>query len=348
MKYSLVELAPVAHNGSKREALHAAVRAAREADELGYERIWYAEHHHTVGYAAQDPVSLIALAARETERIRVGSGAVLLNHYSPFSIAERFLQLEALTPGRIDLGLGRATAGPLIDAALRRDRNSRPQDDFSHQVQEILAYYHHGFGPDHPFSPINLTAGMETVPDVWVLGSSGNSAALAGSLGLGYAFAGFINPGTAVAALDAHRESFQSTPFGTAQRNTMLALNIVAADDEDTAHRLTWPARLLWRRVAASGQAATTPTLAQAEAELPLDAKQQSSTFDGKTIPAQISGSPDTLKTQLEKLVEATGATEIMIQDMLIDPDLRSRSRALIAEAITRVDLSETADQPRL
>lgn len=339
MKYSLVELAPVGPSGSKHEALHAAIRAAREAEELGYHRIWYAEHHATAGYASQDPVSLIALATRETERIRVGSGAVLLNHYSPFSVAERFLQLEALTPGRIDLGLGWATGGPLIDAALQRDRNSQPMDDFAQQVQEILAYYHQAFDPEHPFASIDLTAGIAGAPEVWILGSSGNSAGLAGGLGLGYVFAGFINPGTALPALEAHRTSFRPTPFGSERRRNILALNIVAADDEDTAHRLTWPARLLWRRLSARGQRVTTPTLAEAEAELPPEVKNQPSTFDGVTIPSQLSGTAATLREQLEKLVDVTGATEIMVQDMLIDPDLRSRSRELIAEAISGVTL---------
>ena len=264
---------------------------------------------------------------------------MLLNHYSPFSVAERFLQLEALTPGRIDLGLGRATTGQLVDAALRRDRNSRPVDDFASQVQEILAPYHHGFEPNHPFSALEITVGIGSVPEVWILGSSGNSATLAGGLGLGHAFAGFINPGTAHPAINAHRESFTPTSFGASQRRTMLALNIVAADDEATAHRLTWPVRLLWQRLS-TGQPAITPTLTQAQQELPAASKQQPSTFDGSVIPAQLSGTAATLKAQLEQIVEATGATEIMVQDLLIDPELRSRSRELIAEAISGIQLS--------
>lgn len=339
MKYSLVELAPVRPGGSKAQALQAAIRSAQEAEELGYHRIWYAEHHATAGYAAQDPVSLIALAAARTNRIRVGSGAVLLNHYSPFSIAERFLQLEALAPGRIDLGLGRATAGPVIDAALQRDRSSRPVDDFAQQVQEILAYHHHAFDPEHPFSSIDLTTGIAGTPEIWILGSSGNSAGLASGLGLGYAFAGFINSGAAVPALEAHRRDFRPTAFGPGEHRSILALNIVAAEDEETAHRLTWPARALWSRLSTSGTAALTPTLAEAEQELPANLRAQSSTIDGTTIPQQISGTVDTLRAQLDTLVRATGGTEIMVQDMLIDADLRSRSRELIAEAISGIDL---------
>ncbi|MEV0685257.1 MsnO8 family LLM class oxidoreductase [Nocardia sp. NPDC050378] len=338
MKYSLVELAPVTQGRTKSEALHAAVGAASEAEALGYHRIWYAEHHHTAGYASHDPISLIALAARETERIRVGSGAVLLNHYSPFSVAERFLQLEALTPGRIDLGLGRATTGPLVDAALRRDRGSRPVDDFAQQVQEILAYYHNAFDAGHPFASLDLTGGVDSIPEVWVLGSSGNSAQLAGTLGLGYVFAGFINPGTAPAAMNAHRQSFRASPFGPADHRSILALNIVAADDEGSAHRLTWPARLLWQSLS-SGRPIFLRTVAEADAGLGPAPKAQGSTFDGSTIPQQISGTVETLRSQLQQIVNVTGATEIMVQDMLIEPDVRSRSRKLIAEAVSGVEV---------
>ncbi len=203
-------------------------------------------------------------------------------------------------------------------------------------MREILAYYHRAFEPDHPLSAIDITDRIETVPEVWILGSSGSSANLAGKLGLGYAFAGFINPGSAFAALDAHRKGFRPTAFGAAHRSTMLALNIVAADDEDTAHRLTWPARLLWRRLS-SGQAAITPTLAEAEAELAPSSKGQSSTFDGITIPSQLAGTVGTLRSQLVHLAGATGATEIMVQDMLVDSELRSRSRELVAEAISGI-----------
>ncbi|MGA9520469.1 MAG: MsnO8 family LLM class oxidoreductase [Myxococcaceae bacterium] len=334
----MVELAPVTPGGTKHEALHTALRSAEEAEALGYHRIWYAEHHNTAGYAAQDPATLIALAAQRTRNIRVGSGTVLLNHYSPFSVAERFLQLEALTPGRIDLGLGRATTGPLVDAALRRDRSCRPVDDFSSQVQEILAYYHHAFEPGHPFTSIDITAGVEGTPEVWILGSSGNSAGLAGQLGLGYAFSGFINPPMAAAGLQTHRERFRVTPFGPAGHEAILALNIVAADDEETAHRLTWPARGLFHRLS-SGQEAITPTLAEAEATLSPALKDESSRFEGSTIPRQLSGTVQTLRSQLEGIVRLTGATEIMVQDMLVDHELRSRSRERVAEAIAGIEL---------
>lgn len=334
MRYSLVELAPVTPGAGKHAALEHALAAAEEAERLGYHRFWYAEHHHTTGYAAQDPVPLIAVAARRTSRIRLGSGAVLLNHYSPYSVAERFLVLEALAPGRIDLGLGRSSAGPLIDHALRRDRRSAPPpDDFSAQVREIVGYYHHAFDTGHPYAPIDLTHGIDGVPEVWVLGSSGGSAGLAGGLGLGYAFGSHINPAATDAAVRRYRESFGETPFGRPAPAVLLTLNIVAAEDEELAHRLTWPARAL----RALGRERPVPTLAQATAELDAAQKAQPSTVRDGVLPPQISGTPESLRAQIEPLVRATGATEIMVQDMLTDPDLRSRSRELVAAALAPI-----------
>ncbi|MGO1950798.1 MAG: MsnO8 family LLM class oxidoreductase [Mycobacteriaceae bacterium] len=337
MKYSLVELAPVADGATKHDALQTALASAPEAEKLGYHRIWYAEHHNTAAFAAQDPATLIALAANATGSIRVGSGAVLLNHYSPFSVAERFLQLEALFPGRIDLGLGRATAGQVVDAALQRDRSSRRQDDYASQVQEILAYYYDAFAADHPFVSIEMTGAIPTRPEVWVLGSSGSSAGFAGQLGLGYVFAGFINPRTALPALDAHKEKFDVTPYGPDRREAILALNMVGADTEEEAKRLTWPARMMFQRLK-SGMDPHVPTLAEAESQLPLTGKMLSSTFDGTTIPEQLAGTAESLRQQLQDIVDRTGATEIMVQDMLVDHDERSRSREIIAEAVAGVN----------
>ncbi|MEV7864402.1 MsnO8 family LLM class oxidoreductase [Streptomyces hirsutus] len=193
MKLSLVEPATVAPGGDKPQALQHAVNAARQAEDLSYHRIWYAEHHDSASTASSAPEILIALAAHTTSRIRVGSGAVLLNHYSPYKVAETFLQLEALAPGRIDLGLGRATAGPVVDLVLRRDRNTPPADDFELQVQEVLAHFDRGFPAGDVFARLAPAAGIPSRPDVWILGSSGTSPQMAAELGLGYAFAGFIN-----------------------------------------------------------------------------------------------------------------------------------------------------------
>ncbi|HIW90702.1 MAG TPA: MsnO8 family LLM class oxidoreductase [Candidatus Corynebacterium avicola] len=337
MRYSLVELAPVTPGHSKPEALQRSLDAAVEAEGLGYHRIWFAEHHNALGYAAQDPVSLIALAAARTERIHVGSGAVLLNHYSPYSVAERFLQLEALSPGRVDLGLGRANGGPAADLALKRDRRSPMQDDYAEQIQEILAYYHHAFDESHPFATLDPTHGIDGVPEVFSLGSSGSSAGLAGKLGIGYAFAGFINPGSAHAALSAYRDNFEATPFGSGEPQSILALNIVAAPTQEEAHRLTWPNRAMWSDLR-DGKQGPVRLLADAEAHLTDEQKDAPSQVDGLALPQCLSGDPETLREQLQPIVTEFGVTEIMVQDALNDPELRSQSRALIAEGLGAIE----------
>ncbi|TSD40554.1 MsnO8 family LLM class oxidoreductase [Rhodococcus sp. KBS0724] len=335
MKYSLVEVAPVQPGLGKREALSAALRAAEEAEAFEYHRIWYAEHHHSTGYASQDPVPLMAIAAQRTSRIRVGSGAVLLNYHSPFAVAERFLQLEALTPGRIDLGIGHASSAPLINYALLRDRNSQPTDDYSSQVKEVAGYYFNAFEDYHPFSTIDLTSGIDGVPELWLLGSSDRSARLAAALGLRYTYGGHIAPQASSTVLSRYQAEFVATPFGPPAPQTMLTLNIVAADDDELAHKLTFPARAL----RSFGHERPIPTLAQAERELSDDDKHRPSTIQNGLIPAQISGTVESLREQLQPLIRSTGATEIMVHDMVTDLELRSRSRQLVAQALAGIQI---------
>ncbi|MFE3059916.1 MsnO8 family LLM class oxidoreductase [Nocardia sp. NPDC059239] len=335
MKLSIVELATVSPGTNKTHALEAAIASARQAEELGYHRYWYAEHHGIAGQASHAPELLIGIAARETSRIRVGSGAILLNHHSPFRITETFLQLEALAPGRIDLGLGRATTGPLIDLALRRNRNSAGTgDDFGEQVEEVLAYLHHAFPEDHPFAQIDITAGIPTRPEVWVLGSSGSSARMAGELGLGYAFAGFINPMGAERTLLRHRAAFNPTQFGPPAHRSILAVHVVVADTDAEAKRLSWSVRGQYARLAHAGTAAMTPSAAEAERELSRAEKEAPTVIVDGQWPRFLAGSPDTVREHLEHMAATTGAEEIMVQDVIPHPEDRAKSRALLAKAL--------------
>ncbi|MGW3882822.1 MsnO8 family LLM class oxidoreductase [Streptomyces sp. NPDC005055] len=334
MKLSLVELGTVTPGTSKSQALQDAVAAARQAEDLGYHRIWYAEHHNTGAFASQAPEILISLAAQSTRRIRVGSGAVLLNHYSPYKVAETFLELEALAPGRVDLGLGRATAGPLVDLALRRDRSALAADDFADQVQEVLAYLNRGFPRGHAFSRLDPMAGHSSRPDVWLLGSSGSSARLAGELGLGYAFAGFINPDAAARALLRHRAFFTAAPDKQRGGRSMLAVNAVVADTDAEARRLSWSMRALLGRLARTGASPDVPTVDVAAQELGQHEKDIPTVITGGQWPRLLAGSPATIRGQIEKMAEATGAEEVMVQDVIADPQARAHSRALMSQAL--------------
>ncbi|MFI1730426.1 MsnO8 family LLM class oxidoreductase [Streptomyces acidicola] len=340
MKLSLVELATVAPGGDKPQALQGAVNAARQAEDLGYHRIWYAEHHDAASAASSAPEILIALAARTTSRIRVGSGAVLLNHYSPYKVAETFLQLEALTPGRIDLGLGRATAGPVADFALRRDRNTPPADDFELQVQEVLAHFDRSFPPGDVFARLNPTAGIPSRPQVWILGSSGTSALMAAELGLGYAFAGFINPGGATRGLLRHGAFARSAAHGPAGHRGILAVSAVVADTDAEAQRLNWSRTALMARLARTGAAAQVPTVDEAARELTPAEKDAPTVITDGRWPRQIAGSPTTVRDQLEQMAKATGVEEVMVQDIIADPGARAHSRALLAQALDVIPAS--------
>ncbi len=336
MKLSLVELAIVAPGEDRAQALKDSIDTAQQAEDLGYHRIWYAEHHDSASTASSAPEILIALAASATFRIRVGSGAVLLNHYSPYKVAETFLQLEALTPGRIDLGLGRATAGPAVDLALRRDRDVPPADDFAEQVQEVLTYFNGGFPANHPFARLNPAAGVASRPDVWILGSSGNSARMAGELGLGYAFAGFIDPDGASRALLRHGAFSAPAPAanGPAGGRGILSVSAVVADTDAEARRLSWSRTALMARLAHQGTTAQIPTVEEAERELSQDQKDTPTVITDGRWPRQIAGSPQTVRDQLEQMTKATGVDEVMVQDIIADPAARAHSRALLAKAL--------------
>ncbi|WP_327293511.1 MULTISPECIES: MsnO8 family LLM class oxidoreductase [unclassified Streptomyces] len=334
MKLSLVELSTVTPGSDKTQALKDSVKAAQQAEDLGYHRIWYAEHHDSASTASTAPEILIALAGSATSRIRVGSGAVLLNHYSPYKVTETFLQLEAVAPGRIDLGLGRATAGPVVDLALCRDRDAPPADDFAEQVQEVLAHLHGGFPADHPFARLNPAAGTVTRPEVWILGSSGSSARMAGELGLGYAFAGFINPAGAERALLRHGAFTAPAAHGPTSGHGILSVSAVVADTDAEARRLNWTRTALMARLGRQGAAAQVPTVKEAERELTQTQKDAPTVITDGRWPLQLAGSPGTVRDQLEQMAKATGVDEVMVQDIIADPAARTHARTLLAEAL--------------
>lgn len=338
MFYSVCELGSVAPGANKAEAVAAAVASAVDAERFGYRRFWYAEHPGATMYVSQESTPLIAAAVTKTSRIRLGSGAALTRHYSAFTLSERFLMLESLAPGRIDLGMGRSSGGSQIaDIAMRRHADAEPVTDFSEYLQEVIGHLHGAFPDDHPFASIDLTSSPGGTPEIWVLGSSGYAAALAGQLGVSYAFGAQINPTPFIDALQTYRENYRPTSFGVGHPQAMLALNIVAADTEREAHELTWPARAL----RAKGQERPIPTIEQAARELSAAQKAAPSTVSGMTIPPQIAGTPESLRQQLEPLVRAAGATEVITQDMISDRNQQRHSRQLVARALEPISTGD-------
>jgi luciferase family oxidoreductase group 1 len=335
MKLSVLDQSPVPAGSTPADALRNTLELARAADALGYERYWIAEHHAIETLASPAPEILIPLVAASTSRIRIGSGGVLLPHYSPMKVAEVFRMLHALYPGRIDLGLGRAPGSGGLEAfALQRDRSKRLQaDDFTDQLTELLAFLHHDFPPEHPFHRIRISPDMPGAPDVWLLGSSPWSAAVAARYGLPYAFAHFIGPEQTVAALAQYREDFMPSKF-LAEPRAILTLGAVCADTQAEAERLAASTKLLIRRIRLGGPRRPVPTPEDALAELEtLGEDADPLTWDTSPWPRYIVGDAKKVCATLESVGRDLKVEEIMILTVIHDHRARMRSYELLAES---------------
>ena len=241
IKLSLVELGAVGYGRTRSDAIKDIIETAQKIEEWGYNRIWLAEHHNTANMISRAPEVLIPMVASNTSRIRVGSGSVLLNHYSPFKVAEVFTLLGDMFPGRIDMGIGRATTGPVSDYALQRNRSIlQNNEDSEEQLKELLNWLTDGFSARSVFSQIKAHHDGPNLPEFWLLGSSQWSAYTAGSLGLNYSFAGFINPDQAYHITNKYRDNFTPAAhrLGASRPRLMLSLSIYCADTLEDAGKL--------------------------------------------------------------------------------------------------------------
>lgn len=330
MRLSIVDLAQITAGTTAVAALDSTVRLAQLADRLGYSRYWLAEHHGSARMvASSSPEIMIARVAAATTTIRVGSGTVLLNQHSAFRVAESFRLLHALFPGRIDLGLGRASAGAALDLALRRDRTGESHNDYDEQVVEVLTWYDNAFPEGHSFAGISLYPGVSGNPEPWLLGSSPNSAVLAGLLGLPYCFAGFLNPGAVRAALETYRREFRPSTFGTgsAEPHTMVALNVCCAPTESAAARIRASIELTFVSSRGGGVVLADDAVAA------LGGLPEPTRYRRGEWPRSISAAPDRLRETLEAMAAEVGADELMLQDLIADPADRRLSYELIARA---------------
>jgi luciferase family oxidoreductase group 1 len=330
MKLSVIDQSPVPAGFTPADALRNTIELACLADRLGYRRYWIAEHHAIPALASPAPEILIDRVAAETSAIRVGSGAVLLPHYSPLKVAETFRVLHALYPDRIDLGIGRAPGGtPLDSYALRRDRDREPPgDDFPKLLLELLAFLRGGFPAAHPFSRIAVSPMMPGAPEVWLLGSSLWSASAAAQLGLPYAFAHFIDQLPTRTALEHYRSHF--IPSLGSQPQTILALGVICADTDDEAERLASSARLFRRRVR-QGDVRPIPTPEEALAELGPRANEP--THETGEWPRYVIGDPERVRTQLIDMASQLALDELMVVTIVHDHRARLRSYELLAAA---------------
>jgi luciferase family oxidoreductase group 1 len=344
---SIVDLGTVAPGRTESDALADSLANARHAESLGFHRVWFAEHHLARAGASHHPELLIAAAATTTSSIRLGSGAVLMNHYSPFKVAEMFQQLEALAPGRIDLGMGRATAGPVFDLALQQDRQRPTGADHQQQVLETVTWLYEAFPDGHPFAGHPLMPSVPTVPQTWLLGSSPDGSNLAAAIGIGYTFAGFINPAGAAPALRHYREHFQPRGFGLESPRAILAVNVTVGETtEEGLHLLRCATGAVcspgerregyYSRLSRAGRAAgqaMVPTPEEALGEMSSIERDEPTTIVSGRWPRFIAGGPEDVRATLEQMVEESGADEVMVQDLIAEPATRRRSHELLAGA---------------
>jgi luciferase family oxidoreductase group 1 len=328
MILSVLDQSPVSERSSGAQSARNSIDLAKFTESLGYERYWLAEHHGTPALACAAPEVLIGPIAMATSRIRVGSGGVMLPHYSPLKVAETFTLLSALAPGRIDLGIGRAAGtDPITTFALQRDRRQASPDDFPAQLYELLAYLDNELPGDHPFARLAMLPGLPEKPAPWLLGSSPQSAIWAAELGLPYAFADFINPNGAEIVAD-YRARFEPSRHG-ARPYVVAAVWAVCAETDEQAYRVAASAKMMFT-LFFRGQLVPIPPIEKALAFL---AEQPKDDDPFRTRRRAIVGSPEKVRQGIEDAAAEYGADEMMIATNTFDHDDRKRSYELIAAA---------------
>ena len=330
LRISLLDQSPVAEGSSPSEALQRSIELARLADRLGFHRFWMSEHHAMETLACTAPEIMLARLGAETERIRLGSGGIMLPHYAAFKVAEQFRTLQALYPGRIDLGIGRAPGGgPVESLALRRERRLQPVDDFADQLSELLAFLNADFPTQHPFAKVRVAPESPGAPDVWLLGSSLWSSAAAAEFGLPYAFAHFFSPIATRQAIEAYRASFQPGRYRSAPE-AMIAIGVIAAETSEEAEYLASSVRLLQRRIR---QGDRRPVAAPATAMDELRRSGGPGEEEGEW-PRYVVGTPTQVRDRLTRIADQLGLRELVVNTIVWNHAARLRSYELLAEVM--------------
>jgi luciferase family oxidoreductase group 1 len=326
---SVLDLAPVTSGSTTADALRRTLDLAAHADSLGFTRYWVAEHHNMPGIASSAPAVLIGHIADATERLRVGSGGVMLPNHAPLVVAEQFGMLEALHPGRIDLGIGRAPGtDPVTAAALRRSVEALGADDFPEQLMDLIGFFTGEFPAAHPYRAITAVPAVGNMPALWILGSSGYGAQVAGLLGLPFAFAHHFSADFTLPALALYRKAFRPSEVLDAPY-AMIGVGVVCAEDDERARWLAGPGALSYLRLR-SGRPGTFPSPEEAAAYPYTEAERASV---GGRLRNTVIGSPEAVRLRLDQLAGETGVDELMVTTVVHDHADRVRSYELLADA---------------
>jgi luciferase family oxidoreductase group 1 len=326
---SVLDQSPVRQGVTPRDALLETIELARHVEALGYRRYWLAEHHATPALAGSAPEIMIARIAAETSHIRVGSGGVMLSHYSSLKVAEQFRMLETLYPGRIDLGIGRAPGSDqLTAAALAHGPGALGIEHFPNQIADLIGYFEHTIPADHPFSRIRLTPDGETLPEIWILGSSDQSAIFAAYFGRAFSFAHFITDEGGPEIMAAYKAQFRPSSHLAVPQGS-IGVFVICAESEERARYLA-ASRDLSRLRQRQGILLPFPPPEEALAYPFTDIERRVVEYHRRR---QIIGTPDQVKAGLETLAASYGVDEIVVLTITHDYAARKRSYALLAEA---------------
>jgi luciferase family oxidoreductase group 1 len=325
---SILDLSPVSAGSTAAQALRNTLDLAQFADARNFKRYWVAEHHNLPAIASSAPDIMIGQIAAVTKNMRIGSGGVMLPNHAPLMVAERFKVLEALYPGRIDLGLGRAPGtDPATSYALRRRQGISEEDDFLDRFNELMLLENRGFPPGHPFHNVRAMPSDVELPPIYLLGSSDYSAQLAGHIGAAFSFAHHFANFDAGEAMRLYRESFKPSPSHE-KPYAILATHVVCADTDEQAEKLAATVDLnIVRRARGEYLPLASPEDAANYDYTPVDRARIAQNRTRLSV-----GSPETVRTRLTPLIEATQADELMVTTMLFDHDARKHSYELLAK----------------
>jgi len=323
---SVLDLVVVPSGTPSSAAVRASIDLARTAERCGYKRYWISEHHSMPSIASSAPEILLARVAALTERIRIGSGGIMLPNHVPLRVAENFQTLAALYPDRIDLGLGRA---PGSDARASRALRAASGEQFSALLSELVGLSRGTLPPEHPYHGVTVMPEDVALPPIWILGSSGASAQAAGAAGMGYSFASHFSPAPAGPALRDYREAFQPSAAFT-EPHAILGVSVICAATDEEAEHLAATVDLMWLHLR-RGEFRPLPSPEEA---LAYDYSPMERDAIQENRQRHVIGSPESVRRQLDTLMADSGANELMIVSNIHDPAKRLRSYELVAEAM--------------
>ena len=323
---SVLDLVPVPSGMDASEAVRSSIELARTAERCGYKRYWISEHHSMPSIASSAPEVLLSRAAAMTDHIRVGSGGIMLPNHVPLRVAEIFHTLEALYPGRIDLGLGRA---PGSDARASRALRAASGEQFADLLNEMLALSRGTLRRGHPYHGVTVSPSDVQLPPIWILGSSGASAHVAGAAGMGYSFASHFSPVPAEPALRRYRGAFSPSP-GFPEPHAILGVSVICAPTDEEAERLASTVDLMWLRLR-KGEFSPLPSPEEALAYEYTD-MERNAILENRD--RHVIGSPESVRDQLNERFADGEPDEIMIVSNIHDPQKRLQSYELVAQAM--------------